>query len=185
LEPAEEESISEIQANSEIDDKSHKSDEPNSYDYVHSNLPDDVHVLKIVDDCKKCGAKRFQYETKGFCCHDGQVKLAEQETPPKLMKLWTSSDDNAKHFSDNIRWFNSHFSFTSLYCSLDQHTTNLRKHPIYTFWAHGQMHHNIHGFGKQDGIDLSHLELYFYDDDPALEDCFCKCGMDQQQNDRE
>jgi hypothetical protein len=47
------------------------------------------------------------------------------------------------------------------------------------------MHHNIHGFGKQDGIDLSHLELYFYDDDPALEDCFCKCGMDQQQNDRE
>jgi hypothetical protein len=133
LEPAEEESISEIQANSEIDDKSHRSDEPNSYDYVHSNLPDDVHVLKIVDDCKKCGAKMFQYETKGFCCHDGQVKLAEQETPPKLMKLWTSSDDNAKHFSDNIRWFNSHFSFTSLYCSLDQHTTNLRKHPIYTF----------------------------------------------------
>jgi hypothetical protein len=112
LEPTEEESISEIQANSEIDDKSHRSDELDPYDYVYINLLDDVHILKTVDDCKKCGGKRFQYETKGFCCPDGQVKLAEQETPLELMKLWTSSDDNVKHFRDNIRWFNSHFSFT-------------------------------------------------------------------------
>jgi hypothetical protein len=77
LEPAEEGSISEIQGNSEIDDKLHRSDEPDPYDYVYSNLPNDVHVLKLIDDCKKCGAKRFQYETKGFCCCDGQVKLAE------------------------------------------------------------------------------------------------------------
>jgi hypothetical protein len=46
------------------------------------------------------------------------------------------------------------------------------------------MYHNIRGFGKQDGIDSSHLELYFYDDDPALEHHFCKCRMDQQQKDR-
>jgi hypothetical protein len=154
--------------------------EPDSYDYVYSNLPDDVHVLKLVDDCKKCDAKRFQYETKGFCCRDGQVKLAEQETPLELIRLWTSSDDNARHFRDHIRWFNSQFSFTSLYCSLDQETTNLRKHPIYTFRAHGQMYHNIRGFGKQDGVNWSHLELYFYDDDLALEHRFCKCRMDQQ-----
>jgi hypothetical protein len=53
------------------DEESPISDEPDPYDYVYSNLPDDVHVLKPVDDCKKCGAKRFQYETKGFCCRDG------------------------------------------------------------------------------------------------------------------
>jgi hypothetical protein len=121
---------------------------------------------------KKCCAKRFQYVTKGLCCCDGLVKLAEQETLPELMRLWTSSDDNVKHFRDHIRWFNGHFSFTSLYCNLDQDTTNLRKHSIYTFRAHGQMYHNIHDFGKQDGIDSSHLELYFYDDDPALEHHF-------------
>jgi hypothetical protein len=34
------------------------------------------------------------------------------------------------------------------------------------------MYHNIHDFGKQDGIDSSHLELYFYDDDPVLEHHF-------------
>jgi hypothetical protein len=167
------------------DEESPGHDEPDLYDYAYSNLLDDVNILQPVADCEKCGAKRFQYETKGFCCRDGQVKLPEQETPPDMMRLWTSSDDNARHFRDHIRWFNSHFSFTSLYCSLDQDTTDLRKHPIYTFWAHGQMYHNIHGFGKQDGIDSSHLELYFYDDDLALEHHFRKCRMDQQQKDRE
>jgi hypothetical protein len=47
------------------------------------------------------------------------------------------------------------------------------------------MYHNIHGFGKEDGIDSSHLELYFYDDDLALEHRFHKCRMEQQQKDRE
>jgi hypothetical protein len=101
------------------------------------------------------------------------------------MGLWKSSDDNVKHFRDHIRWFNGHFSCTSLYCNLDQDTTNLRKHPIYTFQAHVQMYNNIHGFGKQDGIDSSHLELYFYDNGPALENHFHKCKMGQQQKDRE
>jgi hypothetical protein len=155
-------------------------DEPDPYDYVYSDLPDDVHLLKPVDDCKKYGAKRFQYETEGFYCRDGQVKLAEQETPLELIRLWTNFDDNARHFRDHIRWFNSQFLFTSHYCSLDQDTTNLSKHLIYTFRAHGWMYHNICGFGKQDGIDSSHLELYFYDDDLALEHHFRKCRMDQQ-----
>jgi hypothetical protein len=184
FEPVEEGSFRETKAKYIGDDKSLGSDEPDLYDYVYSNLPDDVHILKPIDDCKKCGAKRFQYETKGFYCRDGQVKLAEQETPPKLMRLSTNSNGNAKHFHDHIRWFDSHFSFISLHCSLDQDTTDLRKHPIYIFRAHGQMYHNIHGFGKQDGIDFSHLELYFYDDDPALEHRFCKYRMNQQENDR-
>jgi hypothetical protein len=47
------------------------------------------------------------------------------------------------------------------------------------------MYHNIRDFGKEEGIDSSHLELYFYDDDPALEHHFCKCRMEQQQKDRE
>jgi hypothetical protein len=71
LEPAEEGSSGEIEANSEIDHKSPGFDVPDLYDYVYSNLPDDMHVLKPVDDCKKCGAKKFQYETKGLCCRDG------------------------------------------------------------------------------------------------------------------
>jgi hypothetical protein len=109
----------ETKTNSMRDEESPGYDKPDPYDYVYSNLPDDVNVLQLVVDYEKCGAKRFQYEMKGFCCHDDHVKLAKQETPPDLMRLWTCSDDNVRHFRDHIRWFNSHFSFTSLYCSLD------------------------------------------------------------------
>jgi hypothetical protein len=66
FEPTEEGSFGETEANNVGDEES-----PISDDYVYNNLPDDMHVLKIVVDCKKCGAKRFQYETKGFYCHDG------------------------------------------------------------------------------------------------------------------
>jgi hypothetical protein len=45
--------------------------------------------------------------------------------------------------------------------------------------------YHIRDFGKEEGIDSSHLELYFYDDDLALEHHFCKCRMEQQQKDRE
>jgi hypothetical protein len=40
---------------------------------------------------------------------------------------------------------------------------------IYTFCAHGQIYHNIRSFGREDGKEPRHLELYFYDDDPSLE----------------
>jgi hypothetical protein len=64
FEPVEEGSSGETEAKDIGVDKSLGSDEPDPYDYVYNNLPDDVHVLKLVDDCKKCGAKRFQYEMK-------------------------------------------------------------------------------------------------------------------------
>ena len=158
---------------------------PDPYDMVYSKIPIDTHKLKPVEDCKHCYAKKFERETMGFCCRKGKIKLANPDTPPELMKLWTSDDPAARHFRDNIRFFNSHFSFTSLYCHLDSDTTNTLKHPIYTFRAHGQMYHNIRSFGKQDGLDRSHLELYFYDDDPSLEHRYRSCRKEQCQKDKE
>jgi hypothetical protein len=34
---------------------------------------------------------------------------------------------------------------------------------IYTFRAHGMMYHNVRSFGREDGAEHKHLELYFYD----------------------
>jgi hypothetical protein len=39
---------------------------------------------------------------------------------------------------------------------------------MYTFRANGQIYHNIRSFGRQEGKEPRHLELYFYDDDQAL-----------------
>lgn len=136
------------------------------YEHVYSNIPNSTHVLKTVADCSHCGAKKFQYESKGFCCRNGKIKLATPEPPPELRRLWSSADPDARHFRDNIRFFNGHFSFTTLGVSLDENYTNMRS-GVYTFRAHGQIYHNVHSFGQSDS-GPNHLELYFYDDDPNL-----------------
>ena len=97
------------------DDSASISSEPDPYDTVYSTIPEETHMLKPAESCKHCHAKRFEREPPGFCCRGGKTKLANQDTPPDLMRLWTSSDPVARHFRDNIRFFNSDFSFTSLY----------------------------------------------------------------------
>jgi hypothetical protein len=142
-------------------------------------------MLKTVPNCSYCTAKKFEYETPGFCCRGGKVELAPLETPPQLKRLWDSADSDARHFRDNIRFFNGHFSFTSLYCCLDSMTTNVRDSGIYTFRAQGMMYHNIKSFGREGGAEHKHLELYFYDDDPTLEHRYRKCREEHQQKDKE
>lgn len=167
----------------EDDDIPEASSIPDMYDVVYSNIPQSTHMLKPVENCGFCGAKKFEHEPKGFCCRSGQIRLTNQDTPPELMKLWTSDDSVAQHFRDNIRFFNGHFSFTSLYCHLDRETTNMSRSGIYTFRAHGQIYHNIHSFGS-DGSDPKHLQLYFYDDDPSLEHRYRRCRPELYEQDK-
>ncbi|KAL5665759.1 hypothetical protein ACJX0J_025867, partial [Zea mays] len=166
-------------------DESSAIDVPDPYDKVYSNIPEETHMLKTVPNCGYCTAKKFEYETPGFCCRGGKVELAPLETPPQLKRLWDSADSDARHFRDNIRFFNGHFSFTSLYCCLDSMTTNVRDSGIYTFRAQGMMYHNIKSFGRDGGAEHKHLELYFYDDDPTLEHRYRKCREEHQQKDKE
>ncbi|PWZ39015.1 Beta-adaptin-like protein C [Zea mays] len=178
----------EIDEDIEIDgtqDESTATDLPDPYDKVYSNVPEETHMLKSVPNCGYCTAKKFEYEPPGFCCRGGKVELAPLETHPQLRRLWDSTDSDARHFRDNIRFFNGHFSFTSLYCCLDSMTTNVRDSGIYTFRAQGMMYHNIKSFGREGGAEHKHLELYFYDDDPNLEHRYRKCREECQQKDKD
>ena len=152
---------------------------------VYDNVPSGTHMLDSVDNCDHCNAKKIQFEPPGFCCRSGKIHLSTPDTPPELMRLWTSSDADARHFHSNIRFFNGHFSFTSLYCHLDRMTTNMRNGGVYTFRAHGQIYHNVRSFGKKEGIEPRHLELYFYDDDPSLEHRYRRCHEDCLKKDKE
>ncbi|AQK61186.1 hypothetical protein ZEAMMB73_Zm00001d054073 [Zea mays] len=166
-------------------DESTATDLPDLYDKVYSNVPEETHMMKSVPKCGYCTAKKFEYEPPGFCCRGGKVELAPLETPPQLRRLWDSTDSDARHFRDSIRFFNGHFSFTSLYCCLDSMTTNVRDSGIYTFRAQGMMYHNIKSFGREGGAEHKHLELYFYDDDPNLEHRYRKCREECQQKDKD
>ena len=56
---------------------------------------------------------------------------------------------------------------------------------VYTFCAHGQIYHNVRSFGKEEGTEPRHLELYFYDDDPSLEHRYRRCREDCLEKDKE
>ncbi|RCV43462.1 hypothetical protein SETIT_9G296200v2 [Setaria italica] len=160
-------------------------DVPDPYDAVYANVPDVTRMLKLEDNCEHYNAKKFESEPLGFGCRSGKIHLSTHETPSELVRLWSSSDADARHFRANIRYFNGHFYFTSMYCKLDRVTTDMRNCGIYTFCAHGQIYHNIRSFGKEDGHEPGHLELYFYDDDPSLEHRLRKYREKFAQEDRE
>jgi hypothetical protein len=162
-------------------------DVPDPFGAVYANVKDETHMLKPVDNCEFCNAKKFESESDGFYCHSGDIHLSSADAPRgELMRLWTASDADARHFRDHIRYFNGQFSFTSLYYKLDSATTDTRKCPIYTFCAHGAIYHNVKNFGKEEKYEPTHLELYFYDDDPDLDyRPFVKSHEKTKQKDRE
>lgn len=137
------------------------------YDRIYQNLPAGHHVLKPMPNCIHCNAKRFQFEKPTFCCMGGRVKIVIPHVPAEMRRLYTSQDPEAKYFQDNIRYFNSHFSFTSLGVILDQRYCNKRS-GVYTFRAQGKIYHRIDQLvPMEDGP--KHLQLYFYDTDADLQ----------------
>jgi hypothetical protein len=85
-----------------------ESDAPDPFCGVYANVPKKGHVLKLVDNCEFCNAKKFEYEPPRFCCHSGAIHLSTPEMPPdELVRLWTASDSDARHFRDHIRYFNT------------------------------------------------------------------------------
>ena len=89
--------------------------ENDAFDRVYKDLPAHHHVLRKVPICEYCGAIRFPSEGSGFCCWQGKVNIVNTPIPDELRHLFTSQTDrDALYFRKNIRYFNSHFSFTNL-----------------------------------------------------------------------
>jgi len=132
------------------------------YDLIYQNLPS-RHKLSNVPDCRHCGAKRFQYEPPGFCCRKGKIHIHIPDVPAQLKRLFTSQvHDDAKYFRKHIRYFNSHFSFTSLGVTLDRRVSTAAGTGIYTFRVQGGLYHRLdHLVPGSHGP--RHLQLYFYD----------------------
>ena len=95
--------------------------ENDHFDRVYKNLPTQHLVLRKVPICEYCGAIRFPGEGPGFCCRQGKVNIVNTPIPDELRCLFTSQTDrDALYFRKNIRYFNSHFSFTSFGATVDQ-----------------------------------------------------------------
>jgi hypothetical protein len=128
-------------------------------------LPQSPLELKKVPDYQYCGVMKFDGEPPGFCCRKGKIKVHIHGVPSELKRLFTSQvHDDALYFRNHIRYFNSHFSFTSLGVTLDQRYATAAGTGIYTFRVHGAMYHRLdHLVPGSKGP--RHLQLYFYDTD--------------------
>ncbi|XP_044360895.1 uncharacterized protein [Triticum aestivum] len=140
----------------------------NTDEFIYQNLPIKHHVLRKVADCLHCGALRFPFEGPAFCCRKGKVGIFTPEVPEELKRLFTSQEDeDAKYFRENIRYFNSHFSFTSLGVTLDRRVSTTAGTRVYTFRACGGLYHALDNLVPADN-GPRHLQLYIYDTDQDL-----------------
>ncbi|XP_035838033.1 uncharacterized protein LOC110900453 [Helianthus annuus] len=141
--------------------------EDDPYNFVYDRLPREHRVLKERGACPDCGAKRFQFEFDTFCCMSGKTVLANSEIPEELHRLFTSQDEIGNIFRQNIRAYNTNFSFASMGVTLDDTLNNMRD-GVYTFRAHRGIYHKIDQLVPRDGTPR-YLQLYFYDPDAELD----------------
>ncbi|WVZ69848.1 hypothetical protein U9M48_018572 [Paspalum notatum var. saurae] len=138
------------------------------FDFVYNKLLKGHLVLKKVPNCKFCNAKRFPREGPAFCCRKGKVVICRKTVPDELRKLFeTQTDRDAKYFWKNIRYFDSHFSFTSFGVSLDRRLATAKGTGVYTFKAHGQIYHRLDQLAPCDK-GPRYMQLYFYDTDDSI-----------------
>ncbi|XP_074299985.1 uncharacterized protein LOC141631181 [Silene latifolia] len=114
--------------------------------------------LKQPTYCAHCGAKKFEFESAGLCCCNGEIQLVVNEYPEELLRLYTARDEQSKHFQIYSRLYNNLFAFSSLGGTFGAETYK----GIYVFKAQGQVYHNLPDLIPMDNIPR-YLQLYFYD----------------------
>jgi hypothetical protein len=140
----------------------------NTEEFIYRNLPEKHHVLRKVPDCQHCGALRFPYEGPAFCCRKGRVSIVTPEVPEELKRLFTSQQDaDPKYFRENIRYFNSHFSFTNLGVTLDHRVSTAARTGVYTFRITAGLYHALDNLVAADN-GPRHFQLYIYETDENL-----------------
>lgn len=108
--------------------------------------------------------QKFVHNKKTFslCCGYGKVQLPDLTEPPvELKNLFQSLDPKSKKFMNNIRRYNSMFSFTSMGGKIDS-SINKGKGP-YTFRLSGENYHCMGSLLPMDGSKPKFSQLYIYD----------------------
>ncbi|XP_076951288.1 uncharacterized protein LOC143624563 [Bidens hawaiensis] len=123
--------------------------------------------------CGVCKALLWDLETnKGktnngvtsysLCCSTGDVQLPDIKPPPmSYMNLFLGHDSTSKYFLQNIRRYNSMFSFTSLGGKIDNSIN--RGNAPYTFRLGGENYHSLGSLLPMPDAKPRFSQLYIYD----------------------
>ncbi|CAA0834184.1 Unknown protein, partial [Striga hermonthica] len=97
-----------------------------------------------------------------LCCERGKVQLLLlRPPPPPLRNLLTCQDQRSHKFLDNIRAYNSIFSFTSIGGQVDKSINN--GNAPYVFKLKGANYHKIGSLLPVSGAAPKFSQLYIYD----------------------
>ncbi|KAM5549294.1 hypothetical protein ABKV19_000622 [Rosa sericea] len=123
------------------------------------------------DDCNACfwfgeAVKRSSSNASLIytsCCRKGQIKVEQPKPTPAFLENLLNPDNGSesKLFRENIRVYNSMFSFTSMGASID-YKINTGSCP-YVFKISGQVHHLMGSMLPPDGECPKYAQLYVYD----------------------
>ena len=125
-------------------------------------------------ECKECNALLWEAEARTgnpnprdkaytICCQKGKVVLPQAPPTPKpLLDLFFNTDTKSQNFKNNIRTYNSMFSFTSMGGKVDDSINRKGRGP-YVFRLHGQTYHKIGSLLPEEGKPPKFCQLYIYD----------------------
>lgn len=103
-----------------------------------------------------------------ICCQKGTVQLPLLEKPPYLLSsLMSGGDNRSNHFKENIRAYNSMFSFTSIGGKVESSINNGSGPP--QFILSGQNYHRIGSLLPNEGSAPKFAQLYIYDTQNELQ----------------
>lgn len=108
-------------------------------------------------------SKTSQNPEFSLCCMKGKIEIPHLKKPPPLLwNLMVNEDRRSTHFKQNIRVYNSMFSFTSLGGKIESSVNDGAGPP--QFILKGQNYHRIGGLVPPDGHP-KFAQLYIYDTD--------------------
>ncbi|GJS05279.1 DNA helicase PIF1, ATP-dependent [Tanacetum coccineum] len=97
-----------------------------------------------------------------LCCKEGKIRLPKfNPTPQPLHNLLNYNDPATARFRDQIRVYNSMFSYTSFRARIDHLINNRRG--VYTFRVNGQSYHRIGSLLPKEGTQPRYAQLWFFD----------------------
>ncbi|XP_058749869.1 uncharacterized protein LOC131622866 [Vicia villosa] len=158
-----------------------------------SNLQEYSDIGDQIWECTYCHAHMWLQERasktkKGHvptfhrCCRGGKIVVPLLEEAPPLLRhlLFNKTSTESKNYRNNIRTYNSMFSFTSPGKKFD--TTYSKKGGPPTLRLHGQTCHRIGTLLPENGDRPQYAQLYIYDTDNEVTNRM-KCFRDNTEID--
>jgi hypothetical protein len=112
-----------------------------------------------------------------MCCGNGKVQLPTLIDPPQILQnlLWNRASSQSTNYQQNIRMYNSMFSFTSPGMKFDKKINGSRGPPILRL--QGQPCHRIGSMLPKEGDAPKFAQLYIYDTDNEIANRIHSVGL--------